>query len=483
MKLPRMLAAVLDAADRTRGRKQLQYFGRAATADEDRLIPQSDLDIVRTRCHDQRRNNPIVSGAIDRIVDNVVGPKIIMQARTSAEDWNQRAEDWLAGWSAKIDPAGVTSFTDAASLSVAARLYDGEIFHQPNTDGQISIIESERVRPSQDPKQKTIVPGARIDPTTGKITAWCVHSRDRNGSFSEKHSERWVPDLIHCWRRWRPDQRRGWPDLAPVANIAMDIHEINDAQLRKNKMGAMAAWVFQKGQTGGSLQGRVAPESSTGQPLHRFKDGQIYEIPQGADLKPFQNNQPGAEYAPFVELNLRLLGMALGLPYEFLLLYFGGGSFASSKASLLQAYKTIEGWQSWIETQYILPVTVWRINRAIAQRELPPAPVDVYGVSELGKWEWQRPGMEWIDPQNAIQTEMQEVRIGASSMYRVCSRRGSDAEQLLRENARYIKALDRIAAEEGIDPARLHAIQIPGQTPTPTEAVKTEEEKPDVKVT
>jgi capsid protein len=269
--------------------------------------------------------------------------------------------------------------------------------------------------------------------------------------------------------------------LATIANMATDIHEINNANLRKNKMGAMAAWTYTKGQSGGGLQGRTAATSSTGQPLQKFKEGQIYELEQGSTLAPFLNNQPGAEYAPFMEFNLRMIGMALGLPYEFLLLYFGGGNFASSKASLLQAYKTIETWQAWLESEFLLPVTIWRIAKAVADRELDPAPVDADGVSELGRWEWQRPGVEWIDPQNAIQTEMQEVRIGASDMYAVCARRGRDAEETARKNARYLKMLDRVGIEEGIDPARLHNIQIPGQTPAVAEPEDVEPEDADKK--
>ena len=478
MRIP-YLSAILDAAEWSRGRRELQYFGRAQSGTEDRLLPQADRDRVTSRCHDLRRNNPVVSGACDRIVDNVIGSRITMQARTSDPAWNAEAERWLNNWAAAVDPAHTTSLTTAARLTVAARLYDGEIFHQPTADGCLNIIEAERVRAPKDGKDKSAVPGARLDPSTGRVLAWCVHQRDAQGGFVLPHSEEWLPGLIHPTYRWRPDQVRGWPMLSVVANMVTDIKEINDANLRKNKMGAMAAWVYSKGQSGGSLQGRTPATSSTGQPLQKFTDGQIYEIEQGANLQPFANNQPGAEYAPFMEFNLRMVGMALGLPYEFLLLYFGGGNFASSKASLLQAYKTIETWQAWVECEFLRPVTAWRIMRAIKDRELPPAPV-VNGISEWAKWEWQRPGVEWIDPQNAIQTEMQEVRIGATSMFDVCARRGRDAEETARANARYLKMLDRVGLEEGVDPARLHNIQIPGQTPAVTGA-QDDDKKPEAK--
>jgi lambda family phage portal protein len=483
MRLPaiiaRPLAAILDAGERTYARRDLRLYGRATAGDEDRLLPQSDRDTVVLRCHDLRRNNPIITGACDRIMDNVIGPQIIMQARTDDEKWNAVAEEWLANWSAAIDPAGRTSLTDAARLTVTGRLYDGEIFHQPTPEGCTAIIESERIRPPT--KNKDGQTGVRTDPATGRVISWLVHGRDKSGAFDGEHAETWVPDLIHCARRWRPDQIRGWPDLSSVANIVTDIHEINAANLKKQKMGALAAWVYQKGQSGARLQGRGAmPEVAGSQPLSKFREGMIYEIEQGGTLAAFQNNSPGGEYAPFIELNLRLVGMALGLPYEFLLLYFGGGSFASSKASLLQAYKTIESWQSWLDAAYLKKVIPWRIAKAIRDRELPPAPV-VNGKSQFAMWEWQRPGVEWIDPQNAIQTEMQEVRIGASDMQAVCARRGRDPEKTARNNARYLKMLDRVGKEEGVDPARLHNIQIPGQTPTAAAPVPKPETDDDEK--
>jgi capsid protein len=479
----RFLAGILDAGERSRGRRALEVYGRATPGDEDRLYPQSDRDTTAQKCYDLIRNNPVISGASDRIVDNVVGSKIVMQARTSDPVWNAKAERWLKNWCAAIDPEKRTNFTTSARLTVAARLYAGEIFHMPTPDGQLAIIEAERIRkPQNDRNAVGGLNGYRQDPITGRVTGWCVHGRDANGGFGSTHAEQWVPFLFHPHYRWRPDQVRGWPMLAKVANMATDIHEINNANLRKNKMGAMAAWVYKKGQSGGGLQGRTAATSSTGQPLQKFTDGQIYEIESGSELAPFLNNQPGAEYAPFMELNLRMFGMAVGLPYEFLLMYFGGGSFSSSKSSLLQAYKTIDTWQEWLDCDYLLPVTQWRIAKAITDRELPPAPVDSDGVSEFGKWEWQRPGVEWIDPQNAIQNDMQEVRIGATSMYKVCGKRGADAEETARDNARYLIMLDKVGKEFGVDPARLHNIQIPGQTPAVADkpkAIDTEDDKGD----
>ena len=50
------------------------------------------------------------------------------------------------------------------------------------------------------------------------------------------------------------------------------------------------------------------------------------------------------------------------------------------------------------------------------------------------------------------------------------ARRGGDPETNLRAKARWLKLVDQIAKEEGVDPAKLYNVQIPGQTPTPNKA-------------
>lgn len=453
--------SILDAALETTARASLRLLGRDVNASEDRLLPQADRDTVINRCYDLRRNNPVVAGVAEGLADNVVGSRTIIQARTSSAAWNDEAEAWLRSWMGACDATGRSRFSQILRLAVSARLLDGELFLAPRPDGALAVVESQRVRPA---------PGEdlayRVD-ADGRVTAWRVCDRDpRSGDFAADAPARWVRDIFHAAWRWRPDQVRGWPQLAPVANATQDVGEINAANLKKYKMGALSAWTLTGG---GRLKGRTQPTRSS-HPLADFREGMIYELEEGQSLQPFVNNQPGGEYAPFVELNLRLVGMALRLPYEFLLQYYGGGTFASSKAALLQVQKTVEGWQDWLEDEVIRPVIAWRVARAVADRELTPAPVDARGRSEWDRWTWQRPAMMWLDPQAAVQAEMQEIRIGVKTLNQAAAERGLDLEETLRERAREISLCRSIEAENGLPPGSLSDIQIPGQTPAPAPA-------------
>lgn len=460
-----LFRSILDAALEQTARMSLRLMGRDVNADEDRLLPQSDRDMAVNRCHDLRRNNPVAAGVSEGLADNVAGSRIILQARTSDPAWNAEAEAWFRAWAGACETSGRENFAGVVRHAVRARMFDGELFLVPQPDGRLTLVESQRVRPG---------PGGdglayEVD-GDGRVTAWRVCDRDpRTGEVTDTSPSRMVRDAFHVAWRWRPDQVRGWPQLATVANAMQDLGEINAANLKKYKMGALAAWTLTGG---GRLKGRTTRTGQTEgtHPLMSFQDGMIYELDEGQQLQPFQNTQPGGEYAPFVELNLRLIGMALRLPYEFLLMYFGGATFSASKSALLQVQTTLGSWQDWLEDTLIRPVVAWRVAHAIADGELPPAPVDARGRSEWDRWQWQRPAVLWLDPQAAVQAEMQEVTMGVRTLAEAAAERGRDLEETLRERARELRLCATIEAENNLPAGSLSRIQIPGQTPAPEPA-------------
>lgn len=451
------LRSILDAALETTARTSLRLLGRANPGDEDRLLPQSDRDMVLARCHDLRRNNPVAQGAKRALEDNVVGGTVNLQARTSDPAWNAKAERWLRRWMLRADASGRNTFAGILAECVNARLFDGELLLVPHASGGFVLVESERIRPA---KGEDL---AYETDDAGRVLWWNVADRNpRTGDFAADASSRRISSGIYVTVRSRPDQVRGWPDLATVANVCADIGEINSANLKKYKLGALAAWTLQGG---GQLKGRNARPGGT--PLAQFREGQIYELEAGQTLQPFNNNQPGGEYAPFVKLNLQLVSMALRLPYEFLLMYFGDSTFASSKTAILQAAKTINGWRDWLEQKAMRPMVSWAVANAIAGGELPPAPVDSEGRSEWDAWEWKRPGYDWVDPESAVRCHMQGVRAGFATYSDAVGSFGRDFEETIERKAREIETINRVAGKYGVDPRQLSDLALSGVPSSP----------------
>lgn len=449
------IRSFFDSALESTARASLRLLGRLDIGSEDHLLPQDDRDMVLARTHDLRRNNPVAIGTMKAMIDNVLGSRLVFQARTKDPKWNRKAEKFFRRWSRSVSADGRFDLAGVFAQCVNARLFDGEILLVPASDGTLQLVESERLRPPAGEKQ-----AYKLD-KRGRVTAWSVANRDADGRIAPQAPTVTVRDAIHIAWRTRPDQVRGWPELSTVANTMADIGEINSANLKKYKMGALNAWVLSGG---GQLKGRNARATGGARSLAEFKDGSIFELEQGQSLQAFQNNSPGGEYAPFVQIQLQLISMALRLPYEFLLMYFAGSNFSASRTALLQAGKTIKSWQDWL-WPYMESVIAWRIAKAIGDGDLPPAPVDDDGRSEWDHWEWTRPALDWIDPQSAIQSEQEELRLGVTTLSDVAAARGRDLEETLERKARDLKLVLSVAEREGISAEALSDNQIPGQAP------------------
>jgi lambda family phage portal protein len=292
---------------------------------------------------------------------------------------------------------------------------------------------------------------------------------------------------------------RGIPELAPVVNSLKDLDEYVEATLLKAKNEAKMFYVVRStsGAPNITQQPRRYDNTDTGQPpLQKVNTGEIHYLRKDENLDPIQSMTPGSQFPAFTERIARIIGASFGLPYEFVLLDFSVGSFSSSRAALLQTYRTFEGWQRWIIGGMLQPIWNWRIAKAIKEGDLPAAPVDSRGVSEWYKVRWQRPEFGWVDPQAENQGHILAINAGASTLSEWCGKRGRDAEDVLAEKGADIETAIKVA--EGINERHgtdltwrdLIITSLPGQVPKQaTEKIKHEaddgakkkdtEDKPD----
>ena len=480
----RVKGASYDAGEQSRNRRDLRMFARTAPRDEDRLVTDYSRQLARARCHDLRRNNPIVAGIGDRFADYVVHTGIRPQAQTSSAGWNSEAEAWFENWVPVADARERLTLDEMCRMCVTERLFSGETFFLLMDNGTLMPVESERCRA---PKGTYDLPlgydGVDVD-KIGRVIRFCLHGRDRMGVFSGPHDEQWYSanDVFHVARPWRFDSIRPMPELSPVANVLADMQELNNATLNTAKLQAMVALIINKagGASNPAFGFRTANGSTKlpGYPdLRRVDNLMVLEGEHGDTLQGLHSTQPGNQYDPFMKLQLQLIGAAIGLPSEFVMMAFERVSFSGSKAALMQAARTIENWQGWMIDNFLQPTWNWRIAKAIKAGVLPKAPVDKNGVNEWWKVQWQPPPMDWVDPQGQLQTDMQEYMIGAADLASIGRRRGKDWQQVATNKARELKRLDEIAKAEGPKDCKrsdLSFFQIPGQTPGATGAAQPE---------
>lgn len=483
MWIKRFFGAGYDAAERSNKQQRLQW-GRQQEKDEDRMVGEHDKKQLRMRCRNLQRNSSTAKGIIERFSDNVVGSGITPQAKTSDPAWNDEAEEFFHNWGKIADSRGRVSFREMQKLTIEERLVSGDVGYVMTSNGQLQPIEGERILTPEKKGIKNTVDGIKYG-SLGNPVGYYVFKRGENGCVDAgQDGYSLVPreNFIFCMKPVRFDQGRGIPDFAPIINDLQYVDEIQRATLEKCQMDAYKAWfIGSENSVGpGNLGARNSTKGVDARTYEKQLSGQtIYGNP-GDRVESLASNTPNPQYVAFMEQSLRQIGAALGLPYEFILLDFSKGSYSSSRAALLQTYRTFTDWQEWLTQAFLQRVWNWRIAKAIKEGKLSPAPLDDKGVSEWYKVEWSFPEFGWVDPQNEAQANLLEWQLGTNTVTQMNRKKGRDVEDVFDEKAKEIAYAEVAARKAGeiVDGLNLSwrdiiSAQIPGQTSAPAAVTTT----------
>ena len=470
MRLPRPFATMFDAAAASIGRSFRVFWERWRKGSEDEVVTAYERTTLILKCRDALRNNPVAAGIVDRVANIVVGTGIHPEAQTLDPEWNAAAEAFWRDWARHPEAEGCSNLTDLLTVLAGNVVTEGGIFLIKHSDGSIEPVELDRLEAPQ--AERSVLDNRPYDTDRfGHITRWCVADTGATAAKFSDRPYRWIraENALTLFDRKRADQVLPWPQLAPVLNTIQDLKELNDLTLLKAKAQASVAVVHKRGASGKGLQlqGRrelAAAEAEAKAAAQKLQDATGWAlVDTDGDMNILANNTPGSTYDQFVRWNVQQIGMAIGLPYEFLLLFFGNSTYSSSKATLVQAHASIKRRQDALIEHILRPLWLWRIAMAVADGDLPPPPeCPETGLPDYDHVSWRRPPFDWIDVSDAIDVEIKEVRAGFRTRSECCAKRGLDFEDVLRKSASEMAAIRRVAAEYGVDPANLSNTVLPG---------------------
>lgn len=464
------LAWLLDAAEPSPDRSARVFWDRRVLGAEDAIVSPYEREQVIAQCRDLVRNNAVTRGIISRLQDMVVGRGITPRATTASEEWNSAAERLWFNWANAPEPTGLLTLTDVQSLCVSARLVEGGAAILKHADGKIELVELERFRASPDDSLGGLP--YRLN-SAGAVDAWCVWDRDERGGFGTGAQAHWVPasQMLVMFPRDRADQIIPLPQLASCVNQIRDLTEVNAFTLRQAKAQAVAAFVHQKQADGQSFGGRRFGDSGSGfdQFLNALQTVGFETTGTVTNLSP---NTPSSTYNDFVMLNLKLIASAISVPLDVLMMWFSDGTYSSNKTTLSQAHEAVVKRQAELVRSILRPMWVWKMVQAVQDGLLPAPPECVEtGLPAYEHVDFRPPAFEWVDPTDALQSTLQAVQAGVSTLSEECEKRGTTLEGTLRRKAADILTIKRVADETGIPVEALSQVVIQGasnlpQTPT-----------------
>jgi len=251
--------------------------------------------------------------------------------------------------------AGAPRITDGAHTN-GNKIYDGV---EVNKQGMIVAYHIRNTYPGQITADKT--EWTRVE-AYGKQTG--------------------LPNILHIMDSERPDQYRGVTYLAQVIEPLLQLRRYTESELHAALVQSFfTAWIKTKSDLteipinevgAGDVSG--IPNENPGEGAGGMSDdpneyemgpGTVIHLDQDEEVVFGNPNIPTTGFDSFVKTLCRLIGAALGLPHDVLMMEYNS-SYSASRAALLEAWEGFKMRRKWFIDDFTQPVYELFLAEAVA---------------------------------------------------------------------------------------------------------------------
>ncbi|WP_061790678.1 phage portal protein, partial [Herbaspirillum rubrisubalbicans] len=375
------IAGSYVGADRSR-RSFRNWFTSGKSADDD-LLP--DLATLRENSRDLMRNAPLAGGVINTVVTNVVGTGLAMRPSIDG-DLLGMSDDQVQAWQRSVtrefqlwaenalecDSTGTQIFYDLQDLALRSALVNGDAFAvlpSNRVDNcvyatKVQLIEGDRVATPPDLLGKgNVFGGIELD---GYGAMAAVHVCDQHpGSvrmgkklsftrIAARGSQTGRRNVVHLFKRLRPDQHRGEPYLAAVIEPLKQLDRYTEAEIMAAVVSGMFT-VFIEHEADQNQPVELYGQEEKAAPELALQSGAIIDLAKGEKVNTANPGRPNAQFDPFVMAILRQIGVNLELPFEVLIKHYTA-SYSAARAAMLDAWKFFRVRRAWLASNFCQPI-------------------------------------------------------------------------------------------------------------------------------
>ena len=420
------MARAYDAGKRGRRTAGWHAGGGSANAE---IGPS--LEIVRNRCRDMVRNNEYAARAIDSLVSNTIGDGITAKAPDQTL-WND--------WCEYADADGQLDFAGLLELGHRTRRESGEVLFRfrPRApeDGlpvplQIQVLEPDHLDPSKTGQLSNgnfAIAGVEFNQIGQRVAYWMfpVHPGEVATFRVRSLESKRVPasEILHYYRKRRPTQVRGMPELAVSLMRLRDLADYEQAELVRKKIEAcFVAFVRTEnpadrlGETGGPGKGPAQEKVSPG----------MIKYLSNADGVEFGSPATSGGYGEYTTTQLHAIAAGAGTTYPQLTGDNSKANYGSQRAGLIEVRAQIKS-EQWLALKpMVLAPIARRFQQAALLAGKTRKPVQAFT--------WTMPRQQWIDPLKDVMAEKEAIRGGLTSLSAAIRERGDDPDKVFEEIA------------------------------------------------
>lgn len=429
------IGARYDAAQTTR--ENSKHWANADNLTADQANNPTVRATLRIRSGYELDNNSYGSGISRTYVDDVVGTGPRLLASTPDRELNRKVEFAFSRW------ADTVNLAEKLYIARLAQLRDGEAFIQMYTKRRkdrggfesaitldLSVIEAARVANpygviTYDAKN---VDGIILDDDYEPIQ-YKVLKPDQFGNYSTAQYEV-IPAsaMIHMFRKTRPGQHRGIPELMSSLPLFAQLRRYTSAVVTAAETAACISGVIYTDAPVGGEAELVEPMDMVDIERNTFMT-----LPGGWKGEAFDSKQPTNTYGDFKQELINEVARSLSMPFNIAACNSAKYNYASGRMDHQTYFKAIN-------------VDRARVRRQALDRVLYPF-LREFALSEnidwnylLGIWShsWMFDGQEHVDPEKEANAQAIRLANGTTTLAHELGQKGIDWETSLEQRSKEI---------------------------------------------
>jgi len=400
---------------------------------------------IREYARDMDRNDALFGQLVDRAVDMRIGGGPTPRSKTgdkALDDYlDRRWKEW-SGNPFLCDRSKKRAFPELVRAWERATIVDGDVFPVlDDSTGSIQTVEGDHVD-SPMIMGGDVFHGVRIDAYGAPIEYQFVDASDAARfahvlyySYSYKHVDRPAfdeygdPVVLHIYDPARLTQTRGITAFHAVFDYLGMVEDVNFATLIKQQMASMVMG-FLESNWDAQLGGRDTETQSDGtlQVLQEMQPGAMLRGPPGTKLTAFTPNIPGSDFLEHMKFLAKVLGGALHLPIEIVLMDYSMGNFSSQRMAIDQARQAVLFRRESMARLVLQHIRNWKARAWLAEKGL-----DARVRPELLAHQWRWTGFPYHDKQADATAD--KIRVDNLQITRrdLAQENGQDWDEMLEE--------------------------------------------------
>jgi len=488
---------------------RFNYDITGLTEDADSAL-QGNNKALRQYVRELEYNNGNVAGPIQRLADHVIGTGLQFQSRvladkenikmlniprigeTTAESFNFWFEKWFSIWAKKknADYKQTSTWSEMQHLIELALIRDGEVLVIARTSDKanrlipycIEVVEIDRLSTPMDMKNDPkIRNGIKVD-DEGAPSAYFIskqHPGSRFGfglkssEYSEipKYSENGTEQVMHLFSVLRPEQTRGFSQLASGLKDIQNAVRYQEAEMFCALEDACMFGIVTTTNAGQfNNNTTITDPNNPDNRIHEFSPNTIKYLNNDEKMDINKPSRPNDKFDEIIQSFFRGPANGLNIPPEVFMQNWRGMNYSNARTVLIQFYYMCRMKQKYMVSHLCSPVQEG-VFKDLILKGMISAPGWEYRLDDYLSAEWIPPKRDWVDPVKEPAGKQIELELGSVTPAGISAASGGDFETNAEITAHNLKFKKDLEIKYGI--------KFPSSSQNIKEEEKEEEEEED----